>query len=110
NEPTPRVSRALSCRTMSRRLVAALALDDALAKARSENKFVLVFLRANCASCNRNADAFVESAETHEAIVRSYGSFIRARVDGDRNLLAQKAEAVAAFLAGSVTSQPLSAV
>jgi VWFA-related protein len=70
-----------------------LALDDALAKARAERKPVLVFLRANCTSCNKNADNFIESAETHEAIVRAYGPFIRARAEADRKLLAQKAPA-----------------
>ena len=91
---------------MSRRLVAAslfflafsahaqwLPLSDALTKARTEQKPLLVFMRGACSSCNKAADAFVESAETHDAIVRAYAPFIRARVDADPNLIAQKAPA-----------------
>jgi len=91
---------------MSRRLVAAtllliatsahaqwLPLDEALAKARAEHKPLLVLLRANCSSCNKNADNFIETAEKHEAIMRAYGPFIRARVDADPNLIAQRAPA-----------------
>jgi len=96
---------------MSRRLVAAvlffiatsahaqwLALDDALAKARAERKPLLVFLRANCKSCNKNADDFVASAEKHEAIVNAYGPFVRARAEADASLLAQKPPAPALLI------------
>jgi len=58
-----------------------LTYDDALARANDEHKPLLVYLRVNCDRCNRDADAFVESAETHEAIVRAYAPFVRARIE-----------------------------
>jgi len=79
---------------MPRRLAAALSLllasaahaqwlsyDDALAKAQQEHKPILLYLRVNCGPCNREADKFVDAAEMHEAIVRAYAPFVRARID-----------------------------
>jgi VWFA-related protein len=58
-----------------------LAYDDAVARAKQEQKPILLYLRVNCDRCNRDADAFVDAAETHEAIVRAYAPFVRARIE-----------------------------
>lgn len=66
---------------MLRRLLAAALLVIASAAQAQEQKPVLLYLRSDCDRCNRDADAFVESAETHEALRRAYGPFVRARIE-----------------------------
>src|SRR2546423_13003589 len=56
-----------------------LALDDAVEQARGARKPLIVYLRGACGGCNRKSDAFVEAADAHEVIVRSYAPFVRAR-------------------------------
>ena len=76
-----------------------LSYDEAIEKARQEQKPILLYLRVNCDRCNRDADQLLAEAEKHEPITLSYQPFVRARIDAmskaPQSLRAQKAPAPA---------------
>ena len=53
----------------------------ALARARGEQKLVLLYLRAGCARCNGGADAFLNEANAHDLFAHLYQSFVMVRAD-----------------------------
>jgi VWFA-related protein len=57
------------------------SVDEAVARARRDQKLILLHLRGDCGHCNDRADRFVKEAAPHEGLQRSFAELVLVRAE-----------------------------